>query len=151
MGDRTQFAIPAGGGNADRSLFAFILVALILMEACFPINSQGASAKTPDFNVFVGKWVRHDGGYVIHVRDIKPDGKVDAGYFNPREIHVAEAKVSTQEDLMKLYMRLEGKGYPGSTYTLYYYAEKDVLAGFYYQAAMDQTFEVVFVRQKGKE
>jgi hypothetical protein len=37
--------------------------------------------------------------------------------------------------------------YPGSTYELYYYAEKDALAGFYYQAAMRQIFEVVFFRK----
>jgi hypothetical protein len=37
------------------------------------------------------------------------------------------------------------QGYPGSTYTLYYYAEKDALAGFYYQAHLKQTFEVVFM------
>jgi hypothetical protein len=41
----------------------------------------------------VGRWVRPDGGYVIHVREVKPDGSVDAGYFNPEEIHVSVANV----------------------------------------------------------
>jgi hypothetical protein len=50
--------------------------------------------------------------------------------------------------LIKLFIKLQDKGYQGSTYTLYYYAEKDALAGFYYQANMDQTFEVVFLRKK---
>jgi hypothetical protein len=47
-----------------------------------------------------------------------------------------------------LFIKLQDEGYPGSIYTLYYYAEKDALAGFYYQAAMQQTFEVVFIRKK---
>jgi hypothetical protein len=42
---------------------------------------------------------------------------------------------------------MQDKGYTGSTYTLYYYAEKDALAGFYYQAAMDQTFKVAVFRK----
>jgi hypothetical protein len=45
----------------------------------------------------------------------------------------------------KAFFKLMDQGYPGSTYTLYYYAEKDALAGFYYQAHLKQTFEVVFM------
>lgn len=104
------------------------------------------AAELPDFKVFVGEWVRPGGGYIIRVRDIKPDGSVDAGYFNPKEINIAEANVSLWKGLNKLFIKLQDEGYPGSTYTLYYYAEKDALAGFYYQAAMKQNFEVVFER-----
>ena len=32
--------------------------------------------------------------------------------------------------------------------SIYYHAEKDALAGFYYQAKIKQTFEVVFIRKK---
>ena len=97
---------------------------------------------------FIGRWVRPDGGYVIHVREIQPDGSVDAGYFNPKEINISEANVSVWKGFNKLFVKLEDKGYPGSTYTLYYYAEKDQLVGFYYQAAVKETFEVLFVRKK---
>jgi hypothetical protein len=45
-------------------------------------------------------------------------------------------------------VKLEDKGYPGSTYTLYYYAEKDALVGYYYQAAMNKTFKVIFLRKR---
>jgi len=34
------------------------------------------------------------------------------------------------------------------TYTLFYYHEKDALAGVYYQAAVGRTYDVVFVRKK---
>lgn len=112
------------------------------------IKTVAASEEKPDFNVIIGEWVRPDGGYIIRVRDIKPDGSVDVGYYNPDEIHIAEANVSLWKGLLKLFIKLQDKGYPGSTYTLYYYAEKDALAGFYYQAAMEQTFKVVFLRKK---
>jgi hypothetical protein len=147
--DMKKFArgtIPESAGIPGRGLFALLLM-FILIGGYFPIRILAASEKEPDLKVLVGKWVRPDGGYVIHVRDVKPDGTADAGYYNPRPIHVAEAKVSRQEGLAKVYIRLEGKGYPGSTYTLYHYAAKDALAGFYYQAVLDETFEVVFVRQ----
>lgn len=126
----------------------------ILFLACIlagTVQSSTIEGATPDdqldYKIFTGEWVRPDGGYIIRVRDIKPDGSVDAGYFNPAKINIAEATVSLWKGLRKLFMKLEDKGYPGSTYTLYYYAEKDALAGFYYQAAMGQTFEVVFMRK----
>ena len=104
--------------------------------------------KQADFSGLVGEWTRSDGGYVIHVRDVRPDWSVDAVYFNPNEINIAEANVSEWKGMGKLFIKLQDEGYPGSTYTLYYYADKDALAGFYYQAAMQQTFEVVFTRKK---
>jgi len=127
---------------------AILLLACILAGTVQSCTTETArSAKQPDFKPLVGEWVRPDGGYIIRVRDIKPDGSVDAGYFNPDEINIAEATVSLWKGLRKLFIKLQDKGYPGSTYTLYYYAEKDVLAGFYYQAVMEQTFEVVFTRK----
>ena len=96
---------------------------------------------------FIGSWVRSDGGYVIHVREIKPDGSVDAGYFNPKPINVSEANLSVWKGFDQLFIKLEDKGYPGSTYKLYYYAEKDQLAGLYYQAVDKETFEVLFRRK----
>ena len=76
------------------------------------------------------------------------DGLVDAGYFNPNEIHVSEANVSVWKGFNQLFIKLDDKGYPRSTYTLYYYAEKDTLAGFYYQATVNKTYEVLFIRKK---
>jgi hypothetical protein len=124
-------------------LYLFPLIFTIFSLATTSVTSAGQS----DFTLLVGEWIRPDGGYVIHVRDIKPDGSVDAGYFNPNVINVTEASISEWKGLLKLFIKLEDEGYPGSTYTLYYYAEKDALAGFYYQAAIKQTFEVVFMRK----
>lgn len=124
-----------------------LLAVLLTFAALFPASKTAAAGIKPDFKVIVGEWIRSDGGYIIHVRDVKSDGSVDVGYFNPAEINIAEAGVSYWKGLVKLFIKLQDKGYPGSTYTLYYYAEKDALAGFYHQAAIGQTFEVVFTRK----
>jgi len=105
------------------------------------------AAEVPDFKVLIGQWVRPDGGYIIRLKDIKPDGLIDISYYNPKEINIAEANVSEWKGMKKLFFKLKDQSYPGSTYTLYYYAEKDALAGFYYQANLKQTFEVVFMRK----
>jgi hypothetical protein len=60
------------------------------------------------------------------------------------------ANVSLVKGLVKLFIKFQDKGYPGSMFTLYYYREKDALAGFYYQAAIGQTYEVVFIRKPNR-
>ena len=124
-----------------------VLAFLTVWVMGFTIPEKAASAEKPDFKVIMGEWVRIDGGYVINVSSIKEDGSVDVGSSTPREIYVAEAKVSLWKGMVRLYIKLQDKGYPGSTYTLYYNAEKKGLAGFYYQAVQKQTYEVVFVRK----
>jgi hypothetical protein len=100
-----------------------------------------------DFQPLVGQWVRPDGGYVIDIRHVGPDGRADAGYFNPREIHVARAEASSDGGRLKLFIELRDMGYPGSTYDLVYDEPQDMLAGVYYQAQLQQNFSVLFVRR----
>ena len=130
----------------------YFKIGVILIISAWAILFQDAktavSAEQPDFKAIIGEWVRPDGGYIVRVRDVNPDGSVDAGYFNPGKINIAEANVSLRKGLVKLFIKLQDKGYPGSTYTLYYYPEKDALAGFYYQAVVGQTYEVVFFRKR---
>ncbi len=132
----------------QKNYFKIGIIVIVLALAVFLQDAETAvSAEKPDFKVIIGEWVRPDGGYIIRVRDVNLDGSIDAGYFNPGEINIAEANVSVWKGLVKLFIKLQDKGYPGSTYTLYYYVEKDALAGFYYQAEMGKTFEVVFLRK----
>ncbi len=98
------------------------------------------------FRPLLGKWMRPDGGYVISVRSVDRDGRVDAGYFNPRPINVSRAEASVQGNTVRLFIELQAAGYPGSTYELAYDPDNDVLVGIYFQAAMQQRFEVYFVR-----
>ncbi|RLC03687.1 MAG: hypothetical protein DRH90_10650 [Deltaproteobacteria bacterium] len=127
-----------------------LMVAILICVICLPISGTAVSMENPDFKAIVGEWVRPDGGYVIRVLNVLQNGTVDVGYFNPDPINVSEARVSLWKGLVKLVIKLQDKGYPGSTYTLYYYTEKDALAGFYYQAAVGQTYEVVFIRKPGR-
>jgi len=48
----------------------------------------------------------------------------------------------------RLFIELRDAGYPGSTYELIHDPRSDLLSGVYFQAAMGQRFDVVFVRKK---
>lgn len=109
-------------------------------------QADRAASASFDFQALVGKWVRPDGGYVISVRSVDPDGHVDAGYFNPRPINVSRAEASAEGNAVKLFIELQAAGYPGSTYELIYDPGNDALVGVYFQAAMQQRFQVHFVR-----
>jgi hypothetical protein len=101
-----------------------------------------------DLQRLIGDWARPDGGYVISIRRIASDGRVEAAYLNPRPINVSRAEVSVVGDTATLFIELRDAGYPGSTYELRYDPRSDRLAGVYFQAAMGQRFDVVFVRKK---
>jgi hypothetical protein len=95
-----------------------------------------------------GKWLRTEGGYVIEIRSVASDGTMDAGYYNPRPINVSEAKVTQDKDRLNLFIELRDTNYPGSTYTLEYDRDNDVLRGIYFQALQKQSFPVTFVRME---
>ncbi len=101
-----------------------------------------------DFQLLVDRWQRTDGGYVIEIRSIAPDGTIKAGYFNPRPINVEQAQASMHKEQIKVEVKLRDVGYPGSTYTLIYAPDKDTLIGYYYHAVSKQYFDVLFVRMK---
>ena len=107
-----------------------------------------ASSSNARFEKLQGKWLRPDGGYILEIRSATADGKLDAGYFNPRPINVAKAVALQDGQMVKVFVELRDVNYPGSTYTLVYEAESDQLKGIYYQAAMQQQFEVFFERVK---
>jgi hypothetical protein len=113
-------------------------------------TNQTAPAPTPNpvFDKLKGKWLRPDGGYILEIRSVEPDGKMDAGYFNPQSIHVAKAEAAQEGAVTKVSIELRDVNYPGSTYVLTYEAATDQLTGIYYQAALQQRFEVVFVRTR---
>jgi hypothetical protein len=95
-----------------------------------------------------GRWLRPDGGYIIQIRSIDGSGKIDAGYFNPRPINVSKAQATGESGKIKVFIELRDTGYPGSSYTLTYDPEDDVLRGVYYQAVIKQSFDVYFTRMK---
>ncbi len=98
--------------------------------------------------MMIGRWLRPDGGYILEIRDVDAGGKLDAAYLNPQPIHVARAEATRDGSALKVFVELRAPNYPGSTYTLTYDPKRDQLQGVYFQAALRQRFDVVFVRMK---
>jgi len=99
-----------------------------------------------NFQNLVGRWIRPDGGYIIEIRDVDSNGLLQAAYFNPRPIHVSQARLTFVNKETQVFIELRDVGYPGATYTLTYHPKQNVLAGLYYQPTASQSFEVIFVR-----
>ncbi len=117
-------------------------------DATVPIvQSTAASEKAGGFENLIGRWLRPDGGYIIEIRKIGADGRMDAAYFNPHPINIAQAEASWKKAKQEVFIELQDTGYPGSTYTLEYNPDQDAFTGVYFQATLKQAFEVVFVRQ----
>ena len=114
-----------------------------------PAEAMPAKA-TPEANAalqtLLGRWLREDGGYVIEISGIMPDGTLKAGYFNPNPIHVSRAAAVEQSGNIKVGIELNDVNYPGCLYTLVHDASLDQLRGQYFQAGSGQTYEVAFVR-----
>ncbi len=94
-----------------------------------------------------GRWLRPDGGYILAITTIAADGRAEAGYFNPNPIKVAWATVNAEGADIRVKVELRDENYPGCLYKLNYAPDKDRLVGTYFQAQMQQTYEVEFVRE----
>jgi uncharacterized protein (DUF2147 family) len=95
-----------------------------------------------------GRWLRPDGGYVMTIKSVDPDGKVEATYANPRPIHVASAQAAQADGKTTLRVELRDTNYPGNYYTLAYDPAQDQLVGVYHHLGNDQDFEVNFTRMR---
>ena len=125
---------------------------LILFTVILGVNTvhwhEAAGDQQIDPATLAGRWQRPDGGYLLELKGIGPEGVVKAAYFNPSPINVSRSEWRRREERLELFVELRDVNYPGSTYTLVYQSEKDRLYGIYYQAALGQMFEVEFVRLK---
>jgi hypothetical protein len=107
-------------------------------------TSPGASS---DIDVLRGAWVRPDGGYTIVIRNIGPNGQLEAMYFNPNPLPFAKAQAVREGAKLRALFELRAGGYDGSTYDLTYDPATDRLTGTYYQAVAKQSFDVFFARK----
>jgi Holliday junction resolvase-like predicted endonuclease len=144
---------------------AVLIVALALLanagcrsrggEPAAPVATAVPTATTPAASAPVGtgfeklaaRWLREDGGYILEIRSVSPEGKADAAYYNPRPINVAKAEAFVEGGVLTVFVELRAPNYPGSTYRLVYDASRDQLVGTYFQAMQGQTFDVSFVRR----
>lgn len=114
-------------------------------------SAPAAPAKKTDHagqERLVGRWLRPDGGYILEIRSVALDGKLDAGYFNPNPIYVARAEWQSKDSKLIIFVELRDVNYPGSTYTLEYLEAEDRMVGTYFQAVERVSFDVEFVRKK---
>ncbi|MHC4131973.1 MAG: hypothetical protein ACYSR3_08290 [Planctomycetota bacterium] len=105
-----------------------------------------AVSEPVDLQSLAGKWVRTDSPYMIEISEVGEDGTLQAGYYNPRSINVSATKAENKNGKLEVYIELRDTGYPGSNYTLNYNPVNDALEGIYFQAALQQKFNVVFMR-----
>ena len=110
--------------------------------------TPATAAVSPELAKLAGKWQRPDGGYIIEIKGVDPSGKAEVAYYNPNPINVSRAVAWRDKGASKLAIELRDVNYPGSTYTLEHNAQTDQLFGQYYQAALRETYEVVFTRMK---
>jgi uncharacterized protein (DUF2147 family) len=111
-------------------------------------ESAAATGARSEFAPLKGRWMRPDGGYVIEIKAIDANGKMVAAYYNPRPINVSVAEAAMEGTTIKVFIELRDINYPGATYHLAYDSEKDQLRGVYLQPALQQSFDVFFVRLK---
>lgn len=122
------------------------------------ISCKDSSEKVPPENInrttinkfeteaLVGNWLRTDGDYRIEIFKVNDDGTLVAHYFNPNPINVGKANWEEREGSLNISVELRDVNYPGSTYSLIYVPERDILTGDYYQAVEGIIFSVEFLR-----
>lgn len=114
--------------------------------ATTPSPVESAAAPPPER--LIGGWIRPDGGYLLEIRAVHPDGRAEAAYFNPRSINVSKAEWKRESGQLRLFVELRDVNYPGSTYRVTLAPDGDHLIGNYHQAALGQDFEIQFEREK---
>jgi phosphoglycolate phosphatase-like HAD superfamily hydrolase len=112
----------------------------------FSFESNITTADT-DYQKLVGQWLRPDGGYILDIEYCHPDGKMEAGYYNPRPINISKAQATRIAGKTELFVELRDAGYPGSYYTLTFDSERNRLDGIYHHLGLNQKFEVYFIRR----
>ena len=112
-----------------------------------PPAAKAAPAVPDAVRKVIGKWLRADGGYVLELRRAEISGVLEAGYFNPKSINVSRAIWMQGGAGLQVMVELNDVGYPGATYVLTYDPQGDRLVGQYNQPAMQQSFDIEFIRQ----
>ncbi|MCU0345140.1 MAG: hypothetical protein MUF28_15110 [Ignavibacterium sp.] len=140
--------------NKKNKLILTSVVAVILLIVSVviltkePSETDSGNKKVADKNLLVGDWLRTDAGYRIVITKVNQDGTLDAQYFNPNPINIGKTNWEENNGNLKIIIELRDVNYPGSTYTLSYLPDRDVLAGDYYQAVEGITFYVEFARNQ---
>jgi hypothetical protein len=134
------------------TVLAFLLLGHAVCPLSSPAQEDGKATTAPAAEInplrLAGSWLRPDGGYVLKLADIGFGGTLTASYLNPKPINVSRAAWRLEEGLVIVMVEFQDVNYAGSTYTLAYFPDRDILTGYYYQALQGQTYEVAFERMK---
>ena len=130
------------------SLLAVVLIVIIIYLINNSQETNRSTGKAVSNNLLVGDWVRTDASYLVKIIKVNQDRTLEAQYFNPNPINVGKANWEESYGDLKIIIELRDVNYPGSTYTLNYLPDRDILAGDYYQAVEGITFYVEFTRNK---
>ena len=102
----------------------------------------------PEFGKLIGRWVRTDGGYAIVIKSVDPGGKIDATYANPNRISVSKAEASVEGGRSGYSSSCAAPAIQGPPTRSHMSRQGDSLTGEYFQAAIRQKFDVVFLRAR---
>lgn len=144
----TSQALPSIRLFKKNAVLMGLITVIVVVAGVFIIFSKqliGRQAQA-DYKKLIGDWGRPDGDYIIRISSIYPDGQVHAAYFNPNPINVGQANASFRKNAVNLFVELRDQGYPGSKYNLTYNPGKDILEGTYFQAQIQQYYDVIFQR-----
>lgn len=160
---RKQETEISGAGFLASAAAQVVLVALLALAGCEKKSDNlaqatpppatnnapaGAADNNPGYKALAGRWVRTDSDYMLEIQVLDNAGKIQASYFNPRPIHVSQAEARQEDSTVKVLVELDDVGYPKCTYKLTYLKDRDALAGVYFQAAMQQSYDILFTRLK---
>lgn len=147
-------------GKKRLALFIVVLAVVIVVAGVWLLRSQWivdehpsgggpttAAVKSEQVETIVGRWRRPDGGYIIEILGLDNAGNLNVAYYNPRPINVSQAQVVQGRSGLHIFIELRDIGYPGATYNLDYDSQKDFLKGVYFQPSVNQSFDVIFVRE----
>lgn len=141
-------AVLAAAGGCTKSPPAAAVAPAQAPAAPATTSAAAPAPAVPDaVRKVLGRWVRADGGYVLELRKADLSGALEAGYFNPNPIKVSRAVWMQGGAGLQVAVELNDTGYPGATYLLNHDTAGDRLVGKYTQPAMQQSFDIEFVRQ----
>lgn len=131
-----------------RIILTFSIIAASILSCKDSSDKDSKPPQIKDKTLLVGNWLRTDSDYLIKIEAVNDDGTLLAKYFNPNPINVGKANWEAISGDLKIIVELRDVNYPGSTYTLNYIPDRDMLAGKYYQAVEGLTFYVEFNRSR---
>lgn len=109
-------------------------------------DNKVSPSKEIDNTRLIGNWIRTDADYQLRILEVSSNGTLQAQYLNPQPINIGKASWQESYGNLKIIVELQDVNYPGSTYTLNFLPDRDMLAGEYYQAVEGLTFYVEFNR-----